>query len=88
MIHTERGRTEETAEALLNVSGVTEVYSVTGEYDLVAIVRLRKYEDMAEVVPGEIARTAGVAGTHTMMAFQHYSKQDLEAAWGLGMETA
>jgi DNA-binding Lrp family transcriptional regulator len=87
LIHTERGRTEETAEALLNVPGVAEVYSVTGEYDLVAIVRVRNYEDMASVVPGRVARTSGVAGTHTLMAFQHYSKHDLEAAWGLGMES-
>src|SRR6516165_3426920 len=86
LIHTERGRTEETAEALLNLPGVAEVYSVTGEYDLVAIVRVRNYEDMASVVPGHVARTAGVAGTHTLMAFQHYSRHDLEAAWGLGME--
>jgi DNA-binding Lrp family transcriptional regulator len=86
LIHTERGRTEETAEALLNLPGVAEVYSVTGEYDLVAIVRVRNYEDMASVVPDRIARTEGVAGTHTLMAFQHYSRHDLEAAWGLGME--
>jgi len=87
LIRTERGRTEETAESLLAISAVSEVYSVTGEYDLVAIVRVRKYEDMADVVPGKVARTPGVAGTHTLMAFQHYSRHDLEAAWGLGLET-
>ena len=72
LIHTERGRTEETAEALLNVPGVAEVYSVTGEYDLVAIVRVEQYEQMAEVVPRHIAALPGVARTHTLMTFQHY----------------
>ncbi|MDQ6670727.1 MAG: Lrp/AsnC ligand binding domain-containing protein [Chloroflexota bacterium] len=86
LIHTERGQTEETAEALLNIKGVSEVYSVTGEYDLVAILRVRKYEEMADVVPQRVQRVPGVQRTHTLMAFQHYSRHDLEAVWGLGME--
>jgi DNA-binding Lrp family transcriptional regulator len=87
LIHTERGQTEEAAEALVNIPGVAEVYSVTGEYDLVAIVRVRKYEEMAEVVPGRVSRAHGVQRTHTLMAFQHYSRHDLEAAWGLGSDS-
>jgi DNA-binding Lrp family transcriptional regulator len=86
LIHTERGQTEEAAEALLAISGVYEVYSVTGEYDLVAIVRVRRYEEMADIVPRRISRAAGIKDTHTLMAFQHYSQHDLEAAWGLGLE--
>jgi DNA-binding Lrp family transcriptional regulator len=86
LIRTERGTTEDTADALLAIPAVAEVYSVTGEYDLVAMVRVRKYEDMAAVVPGRIARTPGVASTHTLMAFQHYSRHDLEAAWELGLQ--
>ena len=86
LIHTEPGLTEEVAEALLDIAGVSEVYSVTGEYDLVAIVRVRKYEEMADVVPRRVSRVVGVQRTHTLMAFRHYSRHDLEAAWGLGME--
>ena len=86
LIHTERGQTDEAAEALVNIDGVSEVYSVTGEYDLVAIVRVRKYENLADIVPRRISRAPGVARTHTMLAFQHYSRHDLEAAWGLGLE--
>lgn len=86
LIHTERGQTEEAAEALLDIPGVAEVYSVTGEYDLVAIVRVRKYEDMAQIVPRRVSVAPGVRQTHTLMAFEHYSRHDLEAAWGLGME--
>jgi DNA-binding Lrp family transcriptional regulator len=86
LIHTERGQTDEAAEALVNIAGVSEVYSVTGEYDLVAILRVRNYEDLADLVPRRIARSPGVQRTHTLMAFQHYSQHDLEAMWGLGME--
>jgi DNA-binding Lrp family transcriptional regulator len=88
LIHTERGQTDEAAEALVNIDAVSEVYSVTGEYDLVAIVRVRKYEDLADVVPRQISRAPGVQRTHTLMAFRHYSRHDLEAAWGLGMDSA
>lgn len=86
LVNTDVGQTDEAAEALANIPGVSEVYSVTGEYDLVAIARVRNYEDMAQIVPGGIARSVGVRRTHTLMAFQHYSKRDLEAMWDLGME--
>ena len=87
LIHTERGRTVAAAEALAEIPDVAEVYSVTGEYDLVAIVRVHKYEQMAEVVPGRIAAVAGVAHTHTLMAFQYFSRHDLDRIWGIGMDT-
>jgi DNA-binding Lrp family transcriptional regulator len=86
LIHTERGRTEEAAEALLSIDSVSEVYSVTGEYDLVAMVRVREYEQIADVVPRRLSLVPGVVRTHTLMAFRHYSRHDLERAWGLGME--
>ena len=85
LIQTERGRTQAVAEGLLEVPGVTEVYSVTGEYDLVAIVRVHRYEQMAEVVPRRIADVAGLVRTHTLMAFQCFSRHDLERMWGIGL---
>jgi DNA-binding Lrp family transcriptional regulator len=87
LIHTERGHTAAAGEALADIPDVAEVYSVTGEYDLVAVVRVKRYEQMAEVVPRRIAAVPGIANTHTLMAFQHYSRHDLEHMWGLGMES-
>ena len=86
LINTERGRTAETAEALLALPEVSEVYSVAGEYDLVAIVRVRAYEQMAEIVPKRLAVLPTIAKTTTLMAFQCYSRHDLERMWGIGLD--
>jgi DNA-binding Lrp family transcriptional regulator len=86
LIQTERGQTAAVGQAVADIADVAEVYSVTGEYDLVAIVRVKQYDQVAEVVPTRVAAVPGVARTHTLMAFQHYSRHDLEGMWGLGME--
>lgn len=86
LIGTERARAHEVADALLGIEGVAEVYSVAGEYDLVAMVRVRRYEQMADVVPQKIGAVPGIVRTQTLMAFEHYSRHDLERMWGLGME--
>jgi DNA-binding Lrp family transcriptional regulator len=86
LINTERGRIAETAEALLAIPDVAEVYSVAGEYDLVAIVRVRAYEQMAEVVPTRLAGLPTITRTQTLMAFQCYSRRDLERMWGIGLD--
>jgi DNA-binding Lrp family transcriptional regulator len=86
LIHAERLRIPETAEALLELDEVAEVYSVAGDYDLVAIVRVREYEQMADVVPRKLARVAGIVKTTTLMAFQCYSRRDLERMWGIGLD--
>jgi DNA-binding Lrp family transcriptional regulator len=86
LVRADRLKLQETAEALLAVDEVKEVYSVAGEYDLVAIVRVRHYDQMAEVVPGTLARIDGISRTTTLMAFQCYSRRDLERMWGIGLE--
>ena len=86
LIKSERLRIQQIAEALLEIAEVKEVYSVTGEFDLLAIVRVRHYDDMNDVVPGKIARVAGIAHTTTLMAFRCYSRHDLERMWGIGLE--
>jgi DNA-binding Lrp family transcriptional regulator len=86
LINTERGQTARAGEALAEIPDVAEVYSVTGEYDLVAIVRVKQYDRMAEVVPQRIASVPGIARTHTLMAFESYSRHDLERMWGIGLE--
>jgi DNA-binding Lrp family transcriptional regulator len=86
LINTERHRIAETAEALLELPEVSEVYSVAGAYDLVAIVRVRAYEQMVEVVPTKMGRVPGIKNTTTLMAFQCYSRRDLERMWGIGLD--
>lgn len=87
LIEAERRQIAETAEALLAIDEVKEVYSVAGAWDLVAIVRVRAYEQMADVVPVKLARVPGILRTTTLMAFECYSKRDLERLWGIGLET-
>jgi len=69
---------------LADLDGVAEAYSVTGEWDFVAILRLREPEQLAQVVTGRISQLEGVARTHTMVAFEVYSQHDLEALFSLG----
>ena len=74
----------EVAEQIAAVDGVTEVYSVTGAIDLIAVVRVRDHDAVAHVVTGRINKVRGVLGTETHIAFRAYSSHDLEAAFSLG----
>jgi DNA-binding Lrp family transcriptional regulator len=74
----------ETAEAIAQIPAVTEVYSVTGEFDLVAIVRVRDHDELGDVIPGTLNKVDGVTHTETHIAFRTYSRHDLEAAFALG----
>ena len=84
LIRTVVDRIAEVAEAIAALDGVTEVYSVTGAVDLIAIVRVREHDQLAEVIAGGISTIPGVVGTDTHVAFRAYSKHDLEAAFSLG----
>ncbi|MFN3374435.1 MAG: Lrp/AsnC ligand binding domain-containing protein [Chloroflexus sp.] len=64
---------------------VAEVYSVTGDYDIIAVLRVNDYESLDEAVPGGIARIAGVRHTTTVLAFRRYSRRDLEAGFDIGL---
>lgn len=86
LMNVERGSINDTAQALLGVAGVAEVYSVTGEWDLVALLRLPSYEDLATVVTEKMVALQGIRRTQTMMAFKAYSREDLEQAWDLGVQ--
>jgi DNA-binding Lrp family transcriptional regulator len=76
----------QSAVKLAGIDGVTEVYSVSGEWDLVAIVKVAEYERIAQVVTEEFTRVPGIERTQTLTAFRAYSKQDLEQAWDIGLE--
>ena len=69
---------------LAGLDGVAEAYSVTGEWDFVAVLRLRDPEQLAQAVTSQISQLSGVARTHTMVAFEVYSKHDLEALFSVG----
>ncbi|MGI8649922.1 MAG: Lrp/AsnC family transcriptional regulator [Rubrobacter sp.] len=86
LITTENERVQEVAQAVIEIEGVTEAYSVTGPHDLVALVRLSDFESLAEIVPGKIAQVPGIARTETMVAFRAYSNYDLDRAWSMGFE--
>ena len=74
------------ATKLAGIDGVDEVYSVSGDWDLVAIVRVPEYEQIARVVTEQFPTIEGLERTQTLTAFRAYSKQDLEQAWDLGVE--
>jgi DNA-binding Lrp family transcriptional regulator len=71
---------------LADVEGVAEVYTVTGEWDFVAIVRVREHDELAQVVTQRLTLLDGIERTQTMVAFQQFSAHDLEAMFGLGLE--
>jgi DNA-binding Lrp family transcriptional regulator len=70
--------------ALADIDGVAEAYSVTGDWDFVAILRLREQDQLAQVVTGQLSQLAGVRRTQTMVAFEAYSRHDLEALFSVG----
>ena len=79
-------RIPEVAQAIADIDGVTEVYSVAGDVDLVAMVRVRRHEELADVIAGRLNKVEGVLSTQTLIAFQAYSRHDLEATFSLGIE--
>ena len=76
----------EVAEALCDVEGVVEVYSVTGRYDLIVKVKVARNEDLADVVTGHIGKIHGVANSETVIAFRSYSPRVLDAGFALGQD--
>ena len=84
LVKTDVARIPETAEAIAQIPEVTEVYSVTGEFDLVAMVRVRAHDELGDVIPGTLNRVPGVTHTETHIAFRTYSRHDLEAAFAIG----
>jgi DNA-binding Lrp family transcriptional regulator len=86
LVQAEVDRIPEVAAAIADIDGVSEVYSVTGNVDLIAMVRVREHEQLADVIADQLNKVDGVTGTETHIAFRTYSKHDLEAAFSLGLE--
>ncbi|MDQ5815811.1 MAG: Lrp/AsnC ligand binding domain-containing protein [Actinomycetota bacterium] len=76
----------ETAQAIADLPEVTEVYSVSGDYDLVVMVRVREHDDLARVVTEEIGKIPGIERTQTLVAFKVFSRHDVEALFSVGFE--
>jgi DNA-binding Lrp family transcriptional regulator len=76
----------EVAERLADLPGISEVYSVAGHVDLIAIVRVRAFDEIAEVIAGGISKVEGVLNTESHLAFRAYSRHDLEQAFSIGFD--
>jgi len=85
LIKAEIHRIPEVAETIAQMPAVSEVYSITGDHDLVAIVRVRAHDELADVIPGGLNKVDGVTSTQTHIAFRTYSRHDLEAAFSIGL---
>lgn len=86
LINVERTRINEVAAQLVELDEISEVYSVSGKYDLIAIVRVKTNEDLSRLVTEKLRGVEGIIATETMLAFQAYSKHDLESMFSLGLD--
>lgn len=85
-VHADVARIPEVAQEIAALEGVSEVYSVTGQIDLIALIRVRRHEEVAEVVADRLNKVPGVTETETHIAFRAYSQHDLESAFSLGLD--
>lgn len=86
LVKVERAKVNQVAQDLLDMQGVTEVFSVAGQYDLVAILRTQANEEIADLVTRQIQDVQDITETETLMAFKVYSKYDLERLFAVGAE--
>ncbi|MFP7696052.1 Lrp/AsnC family transcriptional regulator [Trueperella sp. LYQ143] len=76
----------EVAQAVASIEHVQQVYSVTGDVDLIAVVSADHHEDLARIIPDGIAKVGGVRNVRTYLAFQEFSRADLDAAYDIGLD--
>jgi DNA-binding Lrp family transcriptional regulator len=86
LVRAARDRNPETAEALAAMKFVSECYSVTGDWDIVVILRFPHFEDLDEIVTGHLRKIPGIERTSTMLAFKAFSKELLDQAFNIGLE--
>ncbi|HWP57259.1 MAG TPA: Lrp/AsnC ligand binding domain-containing protein [Candidatus Acidoferrales bacterium] len=86
LLTVERDKINQVAELIADIGGVSEVYSVAGRYDLVAVVRVPNNEKLAQVVTEEIRKIAGITTSETLIAFRVFSRHDLERMFSIGMD--
>lgn len=86
LIKTDATRIPEAAQEISELEGIREVYSVTGEWDLIAIARVAKHEELADVIADRLSKVQSVVSTTTQISFRAYSQHDLDAAFALGFD--
>lgn len=86
LVNARRDAVNETAQDLLGLAGVTEVYSTAGDWDLICVVRVKTNDELAELVTNHMLKLEGIVKTQTIIAFRAYSEYDLERMFGLGLE--
>lgn len=86
LLKTERGKINEVGTQLSDLNGVSEVYSVGGRYDLVAVLRVPDNDALAELVTGRMLHVTGITDSETLIAFRVFSQHDLESMFSIGME--
>jgi DNA-binding Lrp family transcriptional regulator len=86
LLNVKRDKINRVAEQLVEIQGISEVYSVGGRFDLVAMIRVKHNEDLADVVTEHIRRIEGIIKTETLLAFRAYSRHDLDSMFSIGME--
>jgi len=85
-VYTAADRIPETAQAIADLDGVSEVYSCAGDVDLIAIVKVAEHEQLADVIAGKLSKVEGVQRTDTHIAFRSYSRADTEATFSVGLD--
>jgi len=83
LLTTDRLKVNDVAQKLTDIKGISEVYSVSGNYDLVAIVRVASNDELADLVTNRFVEIDGIETTDTMLAFKAYSKHDLESMFSV-----
>ena len=86
LMNVERSQINEVAAALAEMKGISEVYSVSGKYDLVAIARVENNEKLSDLVTSQMVKLQGIEKTETMLAFQSFSRHDLETMFSIGLD--
>ncbi len=86
LIKVERDKVNDIAKALVDTKGVSEVYSVSGKYDLVAIIRVNENDELADTVTNHMRKINSIQSTETMLAFRTYSHHDLDAMFSSGLD--
>ncbi len=86
LINVERPRLKTIADDLLAIDGITEVYSVAGPFDMIAVVRVKEHEELSDLVTERIGGLEGINDTETLIAFRSFAKKDLGMLWDIGVD--
>jgi DNA-binding Lrp family transcriptional regulator len=86
LMNVERTHLRSIADDLLAIDGITEVYSVAGPFDIVAVARVKQHEDLNDLVTEQVAELEGIANTETLIAFKTFSRKDLGLLWDIGVD--